>query len=353
MKKLMAVLAFTFIAATARAEDPTLLNVSYDIAREFYKEINAGFVADYKKKTGKTVTINQSHGGSSKQARSVIDGLKADVVTMNQETDIDAIAQAGLLAKDWRTRFPHNAAPYTSTIVFLVRKGNPKGIKDWSDLAKTGVSVVIPNPKTSGNGRYSYLAAWGYAQRQYDAMKMLKEKGLGEKDFVNQWTSFANADEAAKDFVARLFKNVPVLDTGGRGATTTFVQRGIGDALLTFEAEILLITKEIGKGQFDVIVPPLSIESDAPVAIVDKVVAKKGTRDLAKAYLDYHYSAEGQDIAARNFFRPRDAAVAAKYASTFPKIELLTVKGIAGDWAKAQKTHFADGGVFDQIYGAK
>jgi sulfate transport system substrate-binding protein len=249
---------------------------------------------------------------------------------MNQETDVDAIANAGLITKDWRKRFPHNSAPYTSTIVFLVRKGNPKGIKDWNDLVKPGVSVVIPNPKTSGNGRYSYLAAWGYALRQNK-----------------------NDEAKAREFVGALFKNVPVLDTGGRGATTTFVQRGIGDVLLTFEAEINLIVKEIGKGQFDIVNPPLSIESEAPVAIVEKVVAKRGTQALAKAYLDFHFSPEGQEVAARNFFRPRDPAVLAKHSGTFPKIELLTVDQVAGGWAKAQPTHFADGGIFDQIYAAK
>lgn len=306
----------------------SILNVSYDISRELYKDFNAAFAKYWRQKTGETVTINQSHGGSSKQARSVIDGLEADVITMNQVTDIDALYEkAKLVPKDWRSRLPYNSAPYISTIVFVVRKGNPRDIKDWHDLIRPGVSVVIPNPKTSGNARYSYLAAWGYALRKY------------------------GGDEAkAREFVARLFKNVPVLDTGGRGATTTFIQRGIGDVLLTFEAEVLLIVKELGADKFDVVVPSLSIEAEAPVTVVDKVVDKRGTRQVAQAYLEYLYSGEGQEIAAKNYYRPRVASVAAKYATQFPKVHLFTIDEIFGGWQKANKIHFADGGIFDQIY---
>ncbi len=306
--------------------DTNLLNVSYDVTREFYKDFNPAFIQYWKAKTGETVTINQSHGGSSKQARAVVDGLAADVITMNQDPDIDILYERGkLIPKDWQKRLPNSSAPTTSTTVFLVRKGNPKHIKDWDDLVKPGVSVIIPNPKTSGNGKYSYLAAWGY---------VIKNGG----------------DEAkAKDFVSKLFKNVPVLDAGGRGATTTFAQRNIGDALLTFENEVNLIKKELGD-KFDVIYPSSSILAENPITLVDKVVDKKKTRVVAQAYLDFHYSEEGQEIAARHHLRPRLASVAAKHKDEFKQLDLFTIDEIFGGWAKAQKTHFADGGLFDQIY---
>ncbi|MCC7343588.1 MAG: sulfate ABC transporter substrate-binding protein [Deltaproteobacteria bacterium] len=311
--------------------DVSLLNVSYDVTREFYKDYNAKFAGYWREKTGQTVAVQQSHGGSTKQARSVIDGLEADVVTMNQQTDIDAISAIGkLIPADWRRLLPHQSSPYSSTIVFLVRKGNPKGIKDWNDLARSGVSVIIPNPKTSGNGRYSYLGAYGYA---------LKKQG--------------GDDAQARAFVGKVFKNVPVLDTGGRGATTTFIQRGIGDVLLTFESEVLLIQQESGGAKFDVVVPSLSIEADAPVAVVEKYASKHKTQQVAQAYLEYLYQAEGQELIAKHFFRPRDAAVAARYSGRFPKIPLFTVDELFGGWQKAQQTHFADGGVFDQIYEGK
>lgn len=310
--------------------DVTLLNVSYDVTREFYKEFNPVFVAYWKGKTGEAVTINQSHGGSSKQARSVVDGLEADVVTMNQANDIDLLAERGkLLPADWAKRFPHHSAPYTSTTVFLVRKGNPKKIRDWDDLVKPGVSVVIPNPKTSGNGRYSYLAAWGY---------VVKKGG--------------NAQQA-REFVTRLFRNVPVLDAGGRGATTTFVQRGIGDALLTFENEVFLTRKELGSDAFDVVYPSISIQAENPVSVVDKVVDKRGTRKVATAYLEYLYSEEGQELAAKHFFRPRDTKILARNEATFKKLDLFTVDEVFGGWKQAQAVHFSDGGLFDQIYQVK
>ncbi|MCC6301267.1 MAG: sulfate ABC transporter substrate-binding protein [Gammaproteobacteria bacterium] len=310
--------------------DTTLLNVSYDVTREFYKEYNPAFEKYWKEKTGETVTINQSHGGSSKQARSVIDGLAADVVTMNQANDIDILHErGGLVPADWQRRLPHNSSPTASTTVFLVRKGNPKGIKDWTDLVKPGVGVILPNPKTSGNGRYSYLAAWGAVVRR-------------------------GGDEAqARDFVTRLFANVPILDTGGRGATSTFAQRGIGDVLLTFENEVSLITKELGDGQFEVVYPPVSILAENPVAVVDKVVDKRKTRALAQAYLEYLYSEEGQEIAARHHLRPRLESVAARHATEFPALELFTVEQVFGGWKRAQQVHFDDGGVFDQIYAVK
>jgi len=312
------------------AADVALLNVSYDVTREFYKEFNPAFIAYWKGKTGETVTINQSHGGSSKQARSVVDGLDADVVTMNQANDIDLLAERGkLLPADWAKRFPYRSAPYTSTTVFLVRKGNPKHIRDWDDLVKPGVAVVIPNPKTSGNGRYSYLAAWGY---------VVKKGGN---------------DQQAREFVTRLFRNVPVLDAGGRGATTTFVQRGIGDALLTFENEVFLTRKELGSDAFDVVYPSISIQAENPVSVVDKVVDKHGTRKVATAYLEHLYSEEGQELAARNFFRPRDAKILARNEATFKKLELFTVDEVFGGWKHAQGVHFSDGGLFDQIYQVK
>jgi len=316
------------LTAQARA-DAALLNVSYDVAREFYKEYNPAFVRYWKQKTGETVRINQSHGGSSKQAGSVADGLEADVVTMNQASDIDMLVErGGLIAAGWRKRLPHDSVPYISTSVFLVRKGNPKNVRDWDDLAKPGVAVIIPNPKTAGNGRYTYLAAWGYVVRK------------------------GGSEARARDFVAALFKNVPVLDTGGRGATTTFAQRGIGDVLVTFENEVFLIKKELGD-QFDIVYPSVSVIAENPVAVVDKWADKKGTRKLAQAYLEYLFSEEGQEIAARQNFRPQLPGVAKKHAGTFRKLELFGVDAQFGGWKKAQKIHFDDGGYFDQIYQAK
>ncbi len=313
------------LAAPLGAQE--LLNVSYDPTRELYQEFNAAFVKQWKAKAGKDVTIQQSHGGSSKQGRAVLDGLEADVVTLALAYDIDAVADGGLLAKDWQKRLPNNASPYTSTIVFLVRKGNPKGIKDWNDLVKPGIQVITPNPKTSGGARWNYLAAWAFA---------LKQPG--------------GSDAKAKDFVTALFKNVPVLDSGARGSTTTFVQRGIGDVLLAWENEAFLSIKELGPEKVEIVVPSLSILAEPPVAVVDKVVDKKGTRAIAQAYLEYLYSPEGQEIAAKNYYRPRLDTVAKKYAATFPKINLITIDAVFGGWQKAQKTHFADGGFFDQIY---
>lgn len=326
-RAILATAASLLVAITARA-DTTLLNVSYDVAREFYKDYNPLFAAHWKKTTGETVTINQSHGGSSKQARSVLDGLQADVVTMNQPLDIDILhTQANLIPADWATRLPNNSAPSSSTILFIVRKGNPKKIRDWNDLVRPDVAVIIPNPKTSGNGRYSYLAAWGYALRQ------------------------PGGDEAkAREFVGKLFANVPTLDTGGRGATTSFAQRGIGDVLLTFENEVALTIRELGAGELELVVPSTSIVAANPVAWVDKVVAKKGTEKIAKAYLEYLYSDEAQELAAKHHFRPTNPAILAKYPDRFKPLPLFTVEEIAGSWPDAQKTHFADGGVFDQIY---
>ncbi len=304
-----------------------LLNVSYDPTRELYEEYNLAFAKHWKEKTGQTVTIKQSHGGSGKQARSVIDGLEADVVTLALAYDIDFIQQAGLIREGWQSRFEHNSSPYTSTIVFLVRKGNPKGIKDWDDLIKEGVEVITPNPKTSGGARWNYLAAWGYA--------LLKN----------------NHDETrAKEFVTALYKHVPILDSGARGATTTFVERGIGDVLIAWENEALLAQKELGEGKFEIVAPSASILAEPPVALVDQVVDKRGTREVAEEYLKYLYSEEGQQIAAKHFYRPRLEAVAKEYANQFPAIELFTVDEVFGGWQKAQETHFADGGVFDQIY---
>ncbi|HXF16749.1 MAG TPA: sulfate ABC transporter substrate-binding protein [Burkholderiales bacterium] len=309
----------------------TLLNASYDVTREFYRDFNSAFVSYWKARTGETVTVNQSHGGSSKQARAVLDGLDADVITMNQANDIDFLAERGrrLVVADWSKRLPYHSAPTTSTTLFLVRKGNPKHIRDWDDLVKPGVSVVIPNPKTSGNGRYSYLAAWGYVVRN------------------------GGSEQQAREFVTRLFRNVPVLDTGSRGATTTFVQRGIGDALLTFENEVILARNELGDDAFDVVYPSVSIEAENPVSVVDKVVDRHGTRKIATAYLEYLYSPEGQEIAARHFLRPRDAAVLARHESRFGKLQLFTVEDVFGGWKKAQAVHFSDGGLFDQIYQTK
>jgi sulfate/thiosulfate-binding protein len=318
-------------AAKTEATAPVeLLNVSYDPTRELYQDVNESFAAYWEKKTGQKVTIKQSHGGSGKQARSVIDGLEADVVTLALAYDIDAIAEKGLLPQDWQKRLEHNSSPYTSTIVFLVRKGNPKGIKDWNDLIKPGVSVITPNPKTSGGARWNYLAAWGYALKQN------------------------NNDEAkAKEFVSQLLKNVPVLDSGARGATTTFVERGIGDVLIAWENEAFLAVNELGKDKFEIVVPSVSILAEPPVSIVDKFADKHGTREVAEAYLKFLYTEEGQDLAAKNYYRPRLDAVAKKYANQFPSLNLFTIDEIFGGWQNAQKVHFADGGVFDQIYQPK
>ncbi|HYD33666.1 MAG TPA: sulfate ABC transporter substrate-binding protein [Methylophilaceae bacterium] len=315
------------IFSTSAFAETNLLNVSYDVTREFYKDFNAAFAQHWKAKTGETVTINQSHGGSSKQARAVADGLEADIISMNQATDIDLLYERGkLIPQDWQKRLPHGSSPTSSTTVFLVRKGNPRNVHDWNDLIKPGISVIVPNPKTSGNGRYSYLAAWGYALKK------------------------ANNPAQAKEFVSKLFKNVPVLDAGGRGATTTFAQLGIGDVLLTFENEVYLIKKELGNDQFDVVYPSVSILAENPISLVDKVVDKHRTRGVAQAYLEYHYSEIGQEIAARHHLRPRSELVANKYKDTFRQIDLFTVDEVFGGWRKAQQTHFADGGVFDQIH---
>ena len=309
-------------------DDITILNVSYDPTRELYQEFNQSFVKYWREKTGQKVVINQSHGGSGKQARAVIDGLEADVVTLALAYDIDEIGEkSGLIKKGWQKRLPQNSAPYTSTIVFLVRKGNPKGIRDWDDLTRSGISVITPNPKTSGGARWNYLAAWGYS---------LKKSGGDEKK--------------AKDFVTKLFRNVPVLDSGARGSTTTFVQRGIGDVLLAWENEAFLAVNEIGKGKFEIVLPSVSILAEPPVAVVDGVVDKRGTRAVAEAYLTQLYTKEGQEIAARHYYRPRLAEVAKKYAALFPKINLFTIDELFGGWQKAQKVHFKDGGTFDQIY---
>jgi sulfate transport system substrate-binding protein len=324
---ILGLVAALAVAPTGHAAEIVLLNASYDVTREFFKDYNGAFAKYWKQKTGDTVTINQSHGGSSRQARAVADGLEADVVTMNQANDIDILVErGGLVPADWATKFPNQAAPYTSTIVFLVRKGNPKNIKDWDDLVKPGVAVILPHPKTSGNGRYSYLSAWGYAKRR------------------------GASDDQAKAFVASLFRNVPVLDAGGRGATTTFVQRDIGDVLLTFENEVHLIKSELGGDKFDIVYPSVGILAESPVAVVGKVVDKRGTRAVAQAYLEYLYSPEGQALIARHFFRPRDAAVLAQNAATFKPLALFTVQDTFGGWKQAQKVHFDDGGLFDQIY---
>ncbi|MBN9595874.1 MAG: sulfate ABC transporter substrate-binding protein [Afipia sp.] len=313
-------------AGSALAADVSLLNVSYDPTRELYVEFNKAFSAAYQKESGKSIEIKQSHGGSGSQARSVIDGLQADVVTLALAYDIDAIANKGLLKKDWQKSLPQNSSPYTSTIVFLVRKGNPKGIKDWDDLVKSGVQVITPNPKTSGGARWNYLAAWGYGLKKF------------------------GSEDKAKKFVGDIYKNVPVLDTGARGSTVTFVERGVGDVLLAWENEAFLAVKEFGKDKFEIVAPPLSILAEPPVAVVDAVSDKKGTRSAAEAYLKYWYTKEGQEIAARNFYRPRDAAVGEKYADAFAKVELFTIDDVFGGWTKAQKEHFGEGGVFDQIY---
>jgi sulfate transport system substrate-binding protein len=327
-KSLILALAALLTAGSALAAEIKLLNVSYDPTRELYVEFNEAFARHWKAKTGDTVTVQQSHGGAGKQARAVIDGLQADVVTLALAYDIDAIAEkAQLFPTDWQKRLPHSSSPYTSTIVFLVRKGNPKGIKDWHDLVKPGVSVITPNPKTSGGARWNYLAAWGYA---------LKQKG--------------GTDATAKDFVTALYKNVPVLDSGARGSTTTFVQRGIGDVFISWENEAFLAIKEFGADKFEIVVPSLSILAEPPVTLVDKVVDKRGTRQVAEAYLQYLYSLEGQELAGKHFYRPRLAEVAKKYEKQFPQVNLFTIDELFGGWQKAQKAHFNDGGVFDQIY---
>ena len=312
----------------ASAANAELLNVSYDVARELYKEVNPAFIASYKQQTGQTVTIKQSHGGSSKQARAVADGLEASVVTMNQANDIDMLADRGLVAKDWAKKFPNNAAPYYSTMVFLVRKGNPKQVRDWQDLARPGVSVVIPNPKTAGNGRYTYLAAWG---------SVIKKGGN---------------EAQARDLVAKIFKNVPILDAGGRAATTTFTQRQIGDVLVTFENEVSMVRQEFGN-DFEVVYPGTSILAESPVAVVDKVVDRLKIRQPATAYLNFLYSPAGQEIGAKHFMRVRSEAVMKKYAANYKPIALFTVDEVFGGWSAAQKRHFNDGGEFDKIYQAK
>ena len=308
----------------------TLLNVSYDPTRELFQDFNLAFAKYWKAKTGQDVTIQQSHGGSSKQARAVIDGLDADVVTLALAYDIDAIAdKAKLLPENWQSRLPNNSSPYTSTIIFLVRKGNPKKIKDWDDLVRPGVSVITPNPKTSGGARWNYLAAWGYALRK------------------------SGGDETkARAFITKLFGNVPVLDSGARGSTTTFVERGMGDVLIAWENEVLLGANDLGKDKFEIVVPSISILCEPVVAVVDRVVDKKGTRAVAQAYLDYLYSPEGQEIAAKRYYRPRSVAVLKQYAAQFPKVQLFTIADVAGDWKKAQAKHFSDGGIFDQVYQA-
>ena len=328
MRRLALLFFLTLGIAAAEAKDIKLLNVSYDPTRELYVEYNAAFTKYWKAKTGDDVTVSQSHGGSGKQAQSVINGLEADVVTLALAYDIDAIAtQARSLPADWQKRLPNNSTPYTSTIVFLVRKGNPKGIKDWDDIVKKGTSVVVPNPKTSGGARWAYLAAYAYALEKNN-----------------------HADAAARDFIKQLYKNVPVLDSGARGSTVTFAQRGIGDVLLAWENEAHLALKEFGADKFDIVTPSISILAEPPVSIVDKTAKRHGTTEVAKAYLQYLYSDEGQDIAGKNFYRPRSEKAAAKYAGQFAAVKLVTIDAEFGGWTKAQKTHFADGGVFDQIF---
>lgn len=320
--------ALSLLATGAIAADRSLTNASYDVTREFYDAYNKQFQQAWKAKTGEAVEIHQSHGGSSKQARAVIDGLDADVVTMNQALDIDEIAKSGRIAKDWSSRLPNASAPFSSTIVFVVRKGNPKGIRDWGDLAKPGVGVVLPNPKTSGNGRYSYLAAWAWASKQ-------------------------DGEAAAPTFLKALFANVPVLDTGGRAATTTFAERGIGDVLLTFENEVALIQKEFGVDRFEAVTPSLSILAPLPVAWVDAVVDARGTKELARAYLEGLYTPDAQTLGAQLAYRPTAPAIAAQFADRFPKLELVTVESVAGSWQQALDKHFKDGGSFDRIYAVK
>jgi sulfate transport system substrate-binding protein len=332
LTRIVGLAATVFFAATSvtQAKDVELLNVSYDPTREFYEEFNALFVADHKAKTGQEVKIVQSHGGSGKQARSVIDGLKADVVTLALAYDIDVIAEKGkLLPEDWQGKLAHNSTPYTSTIVFLVRKGNPKNIKDWGDLVREDVKVITPNPKTSGGARWNYLAAWAYAQK-----------------------AFSGDEEKVKTFIAQLLKNVPVLDAGARGSTTTFIQRGIGDVLISWENEAHLAAHDVGKGQFEIIMPSLSILAEPPVAVVEKNTIRKGTSEVAKAYLEFLYTPAAQELAAKHYYRPSDKAVLARHATTFPAIKAVTIADFGG-WKQAQKAHFDDGGLFDQIYSSK
>ena len=324
--RLKAAIATAALLASAASSAQTLLNASYDVAREFYKDYNAAFVAHYKQTTGKDVKIDQSHGGSSAQARAVADGLDADVVTMNTTTDVDFLAERGVVAKDWSKRFPDNASPTTSTMLFLTRNGNPKNIKDWEDLVKPGIQVVVVNPKTGGNGRYAYLAAWGY----------VKKKG--------------GTDAQAAEFVGKLYKNVPVLGKGGRDATTTFLQRNIGDVLITFESEVVSINREFGDGKVDAVYPSISIVAENPVAVVERTVAKKGTGEVAKAYLQWLYSDEAQEIAVKHALRPRNQAILKKNTAVFKPIALFTVQELFGSLGEAQKVHFNDGGQFDKLY---
>jgi sulfate/thiosulfate-binding protein len=312
---------------SALAQDVSLLNVSYDPTRELYADFNKVFATKFKVDTGKTIEIKQSHGGSGKQARAVTDGLQADVVTLALAYDIDVIAERGLLAKNWQTRLPNNSAPYTSTIVFLVRAGNPKNIKDWDDLIRPDVKVITPNPKTSGGARWNYLAAWGYALKKY------------------------GSEEKAREFIRNLYKNVPVLDTGARGSTITFVERGVGDVFISWENEAFLALNELGKDKFQIVLPSVSILAEPPVAVVDKVVDKKGTRAVAESYLKHLYSREGQELAGKHYYRPRDPEVAKTFANVFPKLNLFTIDEVFGGWQAAQKKHFEDKGVFDEIYG--
>lgn len=328
-QKMALALSMIALTATPFVAAQTLLNASYDVAREFYKEINPAFVAHYKKATGKDVKIDQAHGGSSAQARAVNDGLDADVVTMNTTTDIDFLAKSGVVAADWAKRFPNNAAPTTSTMLFLTRNGNPKGIKDWGDLVKPDVKVIVVNPKTGGNGRMAYLAAWAYVRKT------------------------GGSDAQAAEFVGKLFKNVPVLAKGGRDATTIFLQRNIGDVLITFESEVVSVDREFGAGKVDAVHPSVSIIAENPVAVVERTVAKKGTAELAKAYLNFLYTEEAQEIAAKHGIRPRNAKVLAKYAATFKPLTLIPVSEYFGSLAEAQKVHFNDGGQFDKIYAVK
>ena len=330
MNKIKSIAVATLLAVSGlNVSAQTLLNASYDVAREFYKDYNAAFIANYKKTTGKDVKIDQAHGGSSAQARAVNDGLDADVVTMNTTTDIDFLASKGIVAADWAKRFPHNASPTSSTMLFLTRNGNPKNIKDWDDLIKPGIQVIVVNPKTGGNGRMAYLAAWGY----------VRKKGGSE------------ADAAA--FVAKLYKNVPVLAKGGRDATTIFLQRNIGDVLVTFESEVISVDNEFGAGKVDAVHPSISIVAENPVAVVERTVAKKGTGDVAKAYLNYLYSDEAQEIAAKHAMRPTNPAILKKYSKTFKPLQLFTVNEVFGSFAEAQKVHFNDGGNFDKLYTVK
>jgi sulfate/thiosulfate transport system substrate-binding protein len=325
----LALCVMAMFAGASAQQRVTLMNVSYDPTRELYQDYNAAFARYWKAKTGQDVIVKQSHGGSGKQARAVIDGLPADVVTLALAYDIDAIGEnGGLIARNWQSRLPNNSTPFTSTIVFLVRKGNPQHIKDWNDLVRPGLAVITPNPKTSGGARWNYLAAWGYALHQSK-----------------------NDQAKARQFVTGLYKNVPVLDSGARGSTTTFVQRGIGDVLIAWENEAFLAVKELGKDKLEVVVPSYSILAEPPVSVVDKVATKHGTTEVAKAYLEYLYSDTAQEIAAQHFYRPRSKAIANKYAAQFPKLNLFTINDVFGGWQNAQKTHFADGGIFDQIYG--